>query len=211
MAHTPLKEKFRITIILRPNRLTSFTGVVLLMLFFSVAAMGGSAASQSPQLKSSLKADDSVGHRSRLILNGVEYTKINLGELYQHCLNAKTDKMTGHYVVRGVVRRTPELDGSSQFALIRTAVVCCHSHAAPVGFRVDYNRSLELRDGQWIKVYGTLKRLSPDLPSPNLHSIGLLFTRFNKSYGIVPQEIVKIPKPEAPYILKFKDSEPYAY
>ena len=119
--------------------------------------------------------------------------------------------MTGHYVVRGVVRRTPELDGLGQFALIRTAVVCCHNHASPVGFRVDYDRSLELRDGQWVKVYGTLKRLPPDLPDSNLNSIGLLFARFNRSYGIVPHRIVEIPAPEVPHILDFKDSEPYAY
>ncbi len=199
------------TAIIKVSRLLSFCGIVIFVTLFGVATMVNSAASEPPQVKSSLEADESVEGSSRLTLNGIEYIKINLGELYQLCLDAKSDKMTGHYVVRGIVRRTPELDTLGQFALIRTAVVCCHAHAAPVGFRVDYDRSLELRDGQWVKVYGTLKRLSPDLPNPNLHSIGLLFTRFNKSYGIVPQEIVKIPKPEAPYILKFKDSEPYAY
>ncbi len=199
------------TAIIKVSRLLSFCGIVIFVTLFGVATMVNSAASEPPQVKFSLEADESVEGSSRLTLNGIEYIKINLGELYQLCLDAKSDKMTGHYVVRGIVRRTPELDTLGQSALIRTAVVCCHAHAAPVGFRVDYDRSLELRDGQWVKVYGTLKRLSPDLPNPNLHSIGLLFTRFNKSYGIVPQEIVKIPKPEAPYILKFKDSEPYAY
>ncbi len=158
-----------------------------------------------------MQAGDSVPGRSRVTLNGVEYIKINLGELYQQCLDAKTDKMTGHYVVRGVVRRTPELDGLGQFALIRTAVVCCHAHAAPVGFRVDYNRSSEIRDGQWVEVYGTLKKLSPDLPNPNLHSIGILFVRLNKSRCIVPTKIVKTPQPEDPHIVEFRRAEPYAY
>jgi len=211
MARMTLRERFWNITILRLNRLPGLTGVVVLMLFLGVAAMGGSAASQSPQLKSSLEADESVEGSSRLTLNGIEYIKINLGELYQHCLDAKTDKMTGHYVVRGVVRRTPELDGSGQFVLIRTAVVCCHAHSAPVGFRVDYNRSSEISDGQWVEVYGTLRKLSPDLPNPNLHSIGLLFTRLNKSRCIVPSKIVKIPQPEDPHIVEFRRTEPYAY
>lgn len=199
------------TNILRQNKRPSLTGILIFVAFLGVAANGNSAASQSLQLKSSLEADESVEGNSRLTLNGIEYIKINLGELYQLCLNAKGDKIADHYVVRGIVRRTSDLDGLGQFALIRTAVVCCHDHASPVGFRVVYDHSLGLRDGQWVKVYGTLKRLPPDLPNPNLHSIGLLFARFNKSYEIVPQKIVKIPKPESPYILKFRDSEPYAY
>jgi len=199
------------TTILSPRRRPSLAGVMVFVLFVGVAAMVSSAVSEPPQVKPSLKADESVEGSSRLTLNDIEYIKINLGELYQHCLDAKTAKITGHYVVRGVVRRTPELDGTDQFALIRTAVVCCHAHAAPVGFRVDYDRSLALRDGQWVKVYGTLKRLSPDLPSPNLHSIGIPFVRLNKSQCIVPTRIVKIPQPEDPDILEFRSAEPYAY
>jgi len=197
--------------IFKASRRLSYCVIVIFVTLFGVAAMGSRTASQSPQLKFSLEADESVEGSSRLTLNGIEYIKINLGELYQLCLNAKTDKIADHYVVRGIVRRTPELDTSDQFALIRTAVVCCHDRASPVGFRVDYDRSPELRDGQWVKVYGTLKRLPPDLPNSNLHSIGLLFARFNRSYGIVPHRIVEIPAPEVPHILDFKVSEPYVY
>jgi len=199
------------TATIKASRWLSFSGIVIFVALLCVAAIGSSAASQSPQPKSSLQAGDSVEGSSRLTLNGIEYIKINLGELYQHCLDAKSDKMTGHYVVRGIVRRTPELDRLGQFALIRTAVACCHAHAAPVGFRVDYNRSSEIRDGQWVEVYGTLKKLSPDLPNPNLHSIGIPFVRLNKSRCIVPAGIVKIPQPEDPDILEFRSAEPYAY
>ena len=199
------------TAIIKASRRLSFCGFVIFLALFGISAMGSRAASQSPQLKSSLEADESAEGNSRLTLNGVEYIKINLGELYQLCLNAKADKIADHYVVRGIVRRTPELDGLGQFALIRTAVACCHAHAAPVGFRVDYNQSSEIRDGQWVEVYGTLKELSPDLPNPNLHSIGILFVRLNKSRCIVPARIVKIPQPEDPDILEFRSAEPYAY
>ena len=199
------------TAIIKASRRLSSCGIVIFLALFGIAAMGSSAASQSPQLKSSLEADESVEGNARLTLNGIEYIKINLGELYQLCLNAKADKIADHYVVRGIVRRTPELDGLGQFALIRTAVACCHPHAAPVGFRVDFNQSSDIRAGQWVEVYGTLKRLPPDLPNSNLHSIGLLFARFNRSYGIVPTRIVKIPQPEDPDIFEFRSAEPYAY
>lgn len=201
----------RSTTILSPRKRPSLAGAIIFILFGGLAAMVSSAASESPQVKSSLKADDSVTGRSRVTLNGVEYIKINLGELYQLCLDAKSDKIADHYVARGIVRRTPELDTLGQFALIRTAVPCCHAHAAPVGFRVDYNQSSEIRDGQWVEVYGTLKKLSPDLPNPNLHSIGIPFVRLNKSRCIIPTRIVKIPQPEDPDILEFRSAEPYAY
>ena len=193
------------------NKRQSLTGIVIFILFLGVVAVGDSAASDSQQPISSSQSGEAVPAGSRVTLNGIQYIKINLGELYQHCLDAKTDKMTGHYVVRGIVRRTPELDGSGQFALIRTAVVCCHAHAAPVGFRVDYNRSSEISDGQWVEVYGTLRKLSPDPPNPNLHSIGLPFVRLNKSRCIVPSKTMKIPTPQDPKIIEFRPAEPYAY
>jgi len=195
----------------RPNRRANLSGIVIFLVFMGVAAMGTSTTFQSPPLQSGIMIDESDQDSSRLTLNGLEYIKINLAEIYQHCLSGKPDKISGRYVLRGIVKRTPALDRSGQFAIIRTAVVCCLAHAAPVGFRVHYNGPDEFSDGQWVRVYGALKTLPRDLPNPELHVRGLFFTRLNKSYGIVPAKIVKIPEPAIPYIFDFKCAEPYAY
>ncbi|MFH1933406.1 MAG: hypothetical protein ABIN18_17670 [Pseudomonadota bacterium] len=197
--------------VLRPNRRANLSGIVIFLVFIGVAAMGTSTALQSPPLQPGIMIDESDQDSSRLTLNGIEYIKINLAEIYQHCLNGEADKIAGRYLARGIVKRTPALDSSGQFAIIRTAVICCLAHAAPVGFRVHYSEADEFNDGQWVKVYGSLKTLPSDLPNPELHIRGLFFTRLNKSYGIVPTKIVKIPEPAVPYIFDFKSAEPYAY
>ncbi len=197
--------------VLKPNRRADLSAIAIFLSFIGVAAIGTSTAFQSPPLKSEINIEESGENSSRLILNGVEYIKINLAEIYQHCLDGKSDKIAGHYVARGIVKRTPALDRSKQIVIIRTAVVCCMAHAAPVGFRVHYSGQDEISDGQWIKIYGTLKKLPPDLPNPELHVRGLFFVRLNRSYGIVPSKIVKIPDPEVPYIFDFRSAEPYAY
>ena len=197
--------------VLRPNRRANLSGILIFLAFMAIAAVGTGTALKSPPIQDDIIIDDSNQDSSRLTLNGNEYIKINLAEIYQHCLNGERDKISGFYVLRGIVKRTPALDRSGQFAIIRTAVVCCLAHSAPVGFRVFYSGPDKVSDGQWVRVYGTLKKLPPDLPNPELNVRGLFFTRLNKSHGILPAEIVKIPVPEVPYIFNFKNTEPYAY
>jgi len=188
-----------------------FGWTLFFLVFLVTSGPECSIASQMVPQTSASQTEPSLNSNSRETYNGREYTKINLAELFQLCLNKEVDKISGHYVMRGIAKRTAELDSAGQFALIRTAIVCCEAHAAPVGFRVSSDRLKEIRDGQWVKVYGVLEKLPPDLPKANLQSAGLLFTRFNASYGIIPHHIVNIPKPEDPSIRQFRSCEPYAY
>jgi len=188
-----------------------FFRVLAFMVLLNVAGPEWSTASQTVPPSPAFQPEPAVKNSSRETYNGREYTKINLGELFQLCLDKDADKISGHYVLRGIARRTPELDSEGQFAFIRTAIVCCEAHAAPVGFRVSTHCPHEIKDGQWVKIYGVLEKLPPGLPKANLQSAGLLFTRFNTSYGIVPHNIVNIPKPDDPSIRQFRSCEPYAY
>jgi uncharacterized membrane protein YcgQ (UPF0703/DUF1980 family) len=196
---------------LRPNKQANLSAVIIFIAFMGIVAIGSATALRSPSTKSDTNIEESTEDSSRLTFNDLEYIKINLAEIYQHCLDHKADKIADRYVVRGIAKRTPALDKAKQFVVLRTAVVCCLAHAAPVGFRVQYKEPDKIVDGQWIRIYGTLKKLPPDAPDPELHIRGLFFVRLNRTYGILPTEIVKIPEPEVPYIFNFHSAEPYAY
>jgi hypothetical protein len=103
------------------------------------------------------------------------------------------------------------LADAGQFALMRVAVFCCLADAVAMGFRVAYDQPDEMADGQWVEVYGTLKRLPHRLPEPGLHMPGLFLSAVSDSYFLVPDVISPIQEPEIPFMFEFRKAEPYAY
>jgi uncharacterized membrane protein YcgQ (UPF0703/DUF1980 family) len=144
-------------------------------------------------------------------MDGLEYIRINLAELYSLCKGPQSDKLAQRYVVRGIVRRSKPLNRLGQVAVLRNLVFCCLADSFGVGFRVKYDRLDELADGQWVEVYGTLRRLSQKLPDPRLHIKDMRYFELNDSHILVPTKIVRISEPEIPFIFEFRKCEPYAF
>jgi uncharacterized membrane protein YcgQ (UPF0703/DUF1980 family) len=144
-------------------------------------------------------------------VDGIEYIKINLAELYMLSEKEGPFRIGTHYVVRGMVKRSPTLDSSGQIALIRNAVFCCLADSVAMGFRMQSSDVDKLADGQWVEVYGTLSRLAEELPDHALQTEGLHLTLLNESYTLTPSKIVSIEAPEIPFMFDFKEQEPYAY
>ena len=194
-----------------PNRRFKVSRILIFLFFLRIFTIGITGSISFANFLSGFSHKEQAEENSRLVLNGLEYVKINLVEL--HLLSEKTEaeKMAARYAVRGIVRRTQELDGLGQFALMRVSVFCCLADAVATGFRVRYDRPDEFTDGQWIQVYGTVKRLPQKLPEPHLHTQGMLLTIVYDSYLLVPDKILPIEEPRIPFMFDFRKQEPYAY
>ena len=92
---------------------------------------------------------------SRLVLDGREYVKINLGELFA---KAEAGQGEGDWVVRGfVIRQADKLDPQGELGLFRVSLYCCFADATAVGLIVAGLPVEAFQSGQWIQVHGRLE------------------------------------------------------
>jgi hypothetical protein len=153
--------------------------------------------------------------KPRVTMNGSEYVRINLAELYMLSNDAK-NRPNGPpalgYVVRGIIKRDARMDHLGQFALVRNTVFCCLADSVGMGFRVQYGSHVdELSDGQWVEVYGTVKGLPEAMPDLGLRIKGMNLTVLSDSHILIADKIVGIEAPEIPFIIDIRSAEPYAY
>jgi uncharacterized repeat protein (TIGR03943 family) len=193
------------------NRRPNLYRMVVFVVFGIIAGVGYLLPNPTAPAFSSSLTEPADRVESRLTLGGQEFIKINLGELFNISEVEEADKMGEHYVTRGVVKRSPELDEKGQFVLFRVFMWCCFADAVAVGFRVSYDHPHELRDGQWAKVYGKLRQLPSELPELNVSVEGITSKALNKIYGIAAHTVEEIDPPPIPFMFEFRKSEPYAY
>ncbi len=144
----------------------------------------------------------------REIMNGQEYVRINLGELFDIAEVGSDQQRQQPYLVRGVLMAA---EGHWQPVILRTAISCCLADAVSVGFDVISNQA-ELPDKQWVNLYGVLvaddvanaEDEETDLP-------GVAFTTVHTSYSFKAEIIEPITPPEVPFMFEFRQQEPYAY
>jgi uncharacterized repeat protein (TIGR03943 family) len=199
--------------ILKPDRRPSLSRIVIFLLFLRILTMGMSGSTSFVEGFSAV-----LGHRghaiesSRVNMNGREYVRINLGELYRLADKMpESEDKTGPYVVKGIVMKSSALADAGQIALMRVAVYCCLADAVAMGIRVACDQLDEIADGQWVEVYGTLKPLPGRLPEPGLHVPGLFLSAVNDTHVLIPDRIHPIREPGIPFMFEFRKAEPYAY
>jgi DUF1980 C-terminal domain len=198
--------------VVNPHRRSNLSRIVFFLLFLRILTMGMSGSvSYIKGFSAGLGGVDHPIEKPRLVMNDREYIRINLGELYQMGERPASEKTTMAYVVKGTVMKSRALDEAGQFALMRVAVFCCLADAVAMGFRVEYDPLNGIADGQWVELYGSLKRLSQKLPEPGLHTPGLFLSAVSDAYILVPDIIVPIKEPQIPFMFEFRKAEPYAY
>jgi uncharacterized repeat protein (TIGR03943 family) len=195
-----------------PNRRFRLSRIIVFILFLRIFTMGISgSASFVKGFTAGMQSKSFTEQKSRSVMNGREYIQINLAELYLVCEKPIPEKIAKRYVVQGIVRQSRALRNLDQFALMRTAVFCCIADAVAMGFRIPYERLDELTDGQWVKVYGTLKPSNHKLPEPALQTQGFLPPVLSDAYLFIPEKIVPIKEPAIPFMFEFRKREPYSY
>ena len=195
-----------------PAKRPKLSRIIIFLILLRVFCVAPSGISLAGHGVSSLDAAAVDKEKPRVTMNGSEYVRINLAELYLHCDDAQIGPQAMRYAVRGIVKRDQRMDRLGQFALVRNTVFCCLADAVGMGFRVQYNgRVDELADGQWVEVYGTVKGLTEAMPDLALRIKGMNLTVLNETHLLVADKTKGTKKPEIPYIIDIRSTEPYAY
>ncbi len=198
--------------LLNPKQRLSLWRIFIFLIFILILGVGTySGIPYATQNLSKTEAKRTFDEKPRAILNGTEYIRINLAELFMLCEDNAQEKILNHYVTRGIVYRSEQLDHESQFGLVRNAVWCCLADSVGIGLRVQSDRFDNLSEGQWVEVYGTLSRLSEQLPDAGLRPNGMRLIALSSSCKMIADRVVGIEEPEIPFIFEFRDAEPYAY
>ena len=195
----------------KPRKRPSLSGIVLFLVLLRILFLQGLGITENRQAAVRPAGENHARDKSRVVMNGQEYIGINLAELYVLSREGEPDKLAGHYRVKGIVKRSEQLDRAGQIVMLRSFVTCCLADMVMIGFRVQYNRFDELADGQWVDVHGTLGGLSKDQPEAGLRVRGVSTVALAHSHILVPDSIVKIDEPEVPFIFDIRKTEPYAY
>jgi hypothetical protein len=198
--------------IFNPHRRPNLARIVAFLFFLRILTMGMSGSiSYIKGFSAGLDGIDQPVEKPRLIMNDREYIRINLGELYQLGERPASERTTMAYVVKGRAMKSQALDEAGQFVLMRVAVFCCLADALGMGIRVNYDSLNGIADGQWVEVFGSMKRLPHKLPQPGLHTPGLFLSVISDTYILVPDKIIPIQEPHIPFMFEFRKAEPYAY
>lgn len=194
------------------NRRPSPIRIAIFVAFGAITLIGYFLPTPTPTAASGPLVETSATEQPRLIFENQEYIKINLGELTMIGEGELDDRMTRLYVVRGIVKRSPELDARGQFVLFRVLMWCCYADAVAVGIRVQGDEQIVgLRDGQWVRVYGKLHQLPSGQSTPRVQVKGVLSKSFNRFHSLIAAKVEEIEPPAIPYMFEFRRTEPYAY
>jgi hypothetical protein len=196
---------------LNPNKRPSFSRILVFLVLLRIMFMASSGIPVTRQADLPPELEGPSDAQPRAAMNGREYIRINLAELYVLCREGEPDKLADHYVVRGMVSRSEQLDRSGQFVLLRPLITCCLADSVLVGFRAQHDRLDEIADGQWVEVYLTLRGLSEKPPPAGLRIKGMRMVALSDSHILAPDGITGIDEPEIPFIFDIREAEPYAY
>jgi hypothetical protein len=137
---------------------------------------------------------------------GHSYLRLNLAEL--QTLTA-TGRPSGRVAVRGVVRRTPEMDRAGEFALLRPVVVCCLADTVAAGYVVLAPGELPA-DGAWTEVLGETRPAGRPL-DPQVSLPGVLALAVDPERLLAGHLARPAPAPEIPFIFTISEGEPYTW
>ncbi len=165
------------------------------------------------------QTDDQTGQAAeeavlpaRVTVNGREYIRMNLGELFDIASQPTPEFTNKAFAVRGFVYRTKELDAAGQFLLFRTALYCCFADSTAVAFRVRPPKGKALpASGDWLVVMGTLAQTEniTDAPDPTIP--GAPFASVQPEFALQADTLEKQQPPGMGLMYEWRHEEPYAY
>lgn len=149
---------------------------------------------------------------STIFFKGRSYLKVNTAELFYLLQKGTSEYIKEEFVVRGIVKRTPELEGMGRFALLRVNMVCCIADAMSMGVMVSTPDIDHLSDGDWVRVFGRVEPLPSELKlkePPTLDKIP--YTMVFAKAVLVADTVEKASPPEAPYMFEVPGDTEYHY
>jgi len=159
-----------------------------------------------------LQHGEDQGSEPTVLFNGKSYLKINTAELFYLLRKGTSEELSRSFVVRGIVKKNPELEQEGRFALLRVNMVCCSADAMAMGVMVNSPDSDHLSDGEWVRVFGRIEPLPTDRKlqePPTLDKIP--YTMIFEKAVLLADAVEKVPQPEAPYMFELPDDTEYHY
>ncbi|GAB6037109.1 hypothetical protein JCM15519_16680 [Fundidesulfovibrio butyratiphilus] len=150
---------------------------------------------------------------SRAELDGRQYLRLNLGELYDLATQHRSENLDHGFVVRGFVYRNPDLDKSGEFILYRVAMYCCFADATSVGFRLRPPKGHPLPPkGQWLVAYARLAE-APKHDDDSLKVGDSPFTSVQPDTVLLADKLepAEPPKTGLGMMYEWHTQEPYAF
>ena len=144
--------------------------------------------------------------------NGKSYLKINTAELFYLLREGNPEKKGQAFVVRGIVKKSPELDRMRRFALLRVNMVCCIADAMAMGVMVSHPNPGELSDGEWVRVFGKMEFLPSTQALKVLPTLDTIRDTMIYDKAVLrPDRVEKTSPPEAPYMFELPGDTEYHY
>ncbi len=142
----------------------------------------------------------------RVEFSGESYQRMNLAEL--QALVAR-GRPSGRVAVRGVVRRTPDMDREGRFALLRPVVVCCLADTVAAGYVVQAPGELP-PESTWAEVLGET-RPAPSALDPQVSLPGVLALAVDPERLLAAHQVRPAPAPAIPFIFTVSEREPFTW
>jgi uncharacterized membrane protein YcgQ (UPF0703/DUF1980 family) len=178
------------------------------VLLFFYAGFPFAAADKNP----GLQQGEDQNSESTIFFNGKSYLKINTAELFYLLRKGDSEKINEAFVVRGIVKKSAELERMGRFALLRVNMVCCIADAMAMGVTVSHPNLNELSDGEWVRVFGNMEPLPSEQKlkeTPTLDTIP--YTMIYDKAVLRADGVEKISRPEAPYMFELPGDTEYHY
>jgi len=146
--------------------------------------------------------------------NGVQYTRLNLAELYIMVDKGRTD-YPKHFAMRVQVVREPKLQKLGQVLIERIAVVCCLADSMRLCFVTPSPDGVQ--SGDWVEVFGHLEPIEATDALGNAavkaasQGEGASLKIVNPKFRVVPDSVVPIEAPGFPYVFEFHEKPPFAW
>jgi len=144
--------------------------------------------------------------------NGKSYLKINTAELFYLLRKGDSENKEKAFVVRGIVKKNPELHSMGRFALLRVNMVCCISDAMAMGVMVSHPNLDELSEGEWVRVFGKMEPLPLSQKLNELPTLDTIpYTMIYDKAVLLADAVEKTSPPEAPYMFEIPGDTEYHY
>jgi hypothetical protein len=187
------------------GRKTALLPALLLLLYGGFLLAGDDKKPGLPQ-------GENQGSEPTVLFNGKSYLKINTAELFYLLRKGTSGELSQAFVVRGIVKKSPELERAGRFALLRVNMVCCIADAMAMGVMVNSPDADHLSDGEWVRVFGRIEPLPSDRKlkePPTLDKIP--YTMIFEKAVLLAEAVEKVPQPEAPYMFELPGDTEYHY
>jgi len=195
---------------LAPPRPARLIRPLVFAMLLGLCQFGGAEAMFSPKAGAGVLSEPETAVAeappSRAQWDGREFTRINVGELYDISSAKHPDKqaLSKSYLVQGFIMR-----GKHDPLIYRTALWCCFADATAVAFRLKADKDVLPENGRWVQAYGHLEKAKAGKPPKADLDPG--FSSVNPDYVFVAERFEQTPQPTPPYMFEWHDKEPYAF